>query len=190
MLSSFFVKKIDRFCFSYVYRVKGGGSNMEEQKQAMVENVLTQYGDMLFRIALSMLKNQSDAEDALSETLLRYIQKAPSFAGQEHEKAWLIRVLSNICKDIVRRQKRHGEIPLSEMVCSLPVPQEERDILDALMQVDEKYRIVLLLYYVEGYSTKDIAKLIGKTVSCVKMRLQKGRKLLEQRYRKENEYGT
>lgn len=162
---------------------------MEEQKQSMVENVLIQYGNMLFRIALSMLKSQSDAEDALSETLLRYIQKAPAFAGQEHEKAWLIRVISNICKDVIRRQKRHGELPLSEMTCSLSVPQEERGILEALMEVSEKYRIVLLLYYVEGYGTKDIAKLIGKTDSCVKMRLQKGRKLLEQSYRKENIYG-
>ena len=62
---------------------------------------------------------------------------------------------------------------------------EDNDILDALMMLPERFRVVLVLYYVEEYSIEDIAKFIGKTTSAVKMRLQKGRKLLKETYRKE-----
>ena len=67
-----------------------------------VEDAVEKYGDVLFRIAFVMLKNKNDAEDAVQETMLKYLQKAPAFENAEHEKAWLIRVVTNQCKDINR----------------------------------------------------------------------------------------
>ena len=131
-----------------------------------------------------MLGNESDAEDAVQETFIRYLQKAPSFQSTEHQKAWLITVAANQCRDILRYRKRHPQIDIEE-IREEPLPESDSGITEALMSLPEKYRLVLTLYYVEEYHVKDIAKMIGKTPSAVKMRLQKGRKLLEEQYRKE-----
>ncbi len=149
-----------------------------------VENVLQIYGDLLFRICLVMLRNPIEAEDIVQDTLLKYLQKAPVFENPEHEKAWLIRVASNACRDRIRFWKNHPELTLDELQLYGSVP-ENSGILEALMQIPEKFRIVMILYYVEEYRIEEIANIIGKSTSAVKMRLQKGRKLLEALYRKE-----
>ena len=72
-----------------------------------LESIVHTYGNMLFRLCLVTLGNASDAEDAVQETLIKYLQKAPAFENTEHEKAWLITVATNKCRDILRFQKRH-----------------------------------------------------------------------------------
>ncbi len=149
-----------------------------------VENIVHNYGDMLFRISLVMLGNEKDAEDAVQDTVLKYIQKAPCFECEEHKKAWLIKVISNHCRDMKRFVFRHPQINIDDVQHYTSTP-ESCGIIEALMTLQPKFRIVMLLYYVEEYKMEDIALIIGKSVSAVKMRLQKGRKLLEEAYRKE-----
>lgn len=149
-----------------------------------VEYILHTHGNMLFRLAFAMLGNASDAEDVVQETLIKYIEKTPEFENEEHKKSWLITVASNRCKDLIRSQKRHPEVNLEEWN-SVTKDSMDSGIVEALMTLPEKFRLVLILYYVEEYRIEDIAKIIGKTKSAVKMRLQKGRKLLEETYRKE-----
>lgn len=149
-----------------------------------IETIIKRYGDMLYRLSVIMLKNDSDAEDVVQETIIKYYQKAPTFEDSEHEKAWLIRVATNKCRDLLRFRLRHPQIDdesLEKIVCH----SSESGILEALTTLPEKYRLVLTLYYVEEYRVEDIAKIINRTSSAVKMRLQKGRKLLEEIYRKE-----
>ncbi len=142
------------------------------------------HGDRLFRLCLVLLGSTADAEDAVQETLLKYLQKAPVFETPEHEKAWLLRVATNHCRDVHRRRVRHPQTSLEEL--DLPAPgTENRELLDALMALPEKFRAVLLLHYVEGYRVDEVAKIIGRTPSAVKMRLQKGRRLLAQQCGKE-----
>lgn len=148
--------------------------------QAAVET----HGDRLFRLCLVLLGNAADAEDAVQETLLKYLQKAPVFESPEHEKAWLLRVAANHCRDVHRRRARHPQTPFEEL--DLPAPAaESRELLDALLALPEKFRAVLVLHYVEGYRVEEVAKIVGRTPSAVKMRLQKGRRLLAQQYGKE-----
>lgn len=149
-----------------------------------VEQMIKQYGDMLFRLCLVMLKNKSDAEDAVQETVLKYMLKAPHFENAEHEKAWLIRVAANKCLDIHRSRKRHPQTTVDELQGFVSAP-ESCGIIEALMTIPEKFRIVMLLYYVEEYSIKEIARMIDRSDSAVKMRLSKGRLLLEKIYREE-----
>lgn len=75
-----------------------------------VEALIAQYGDMLYRLCLIMLKNESDAEDAVQETYIKYFQKASAFESNEHQKAWLIRVATNKCRDTLRFRLRHPQI--------------------------------------------------------------------------------
>lgn len=148
------------------------------------EEKLEMYADMLFRICFVMLKNENDAEDAVQNTFLKYINKAPEFESPEHEKAWLIKVASNECRDMKRFSLRHTHADITKIQTSVTDP-ESCGILEALMDISEKFRIVLILHYVEGLGVSDIADIIGKSQSAVKMRLQKGRRLLEEKYRKE-----
>lgn len=149
-----------------------------------VERVVHTYGNMLFRLCLITLGNASDAEDVIQETMITYMKKKPEFLDAEHEKAWLITVATNKCKDLLRFRARHPMIDL-EQIQEFAAEDSDSGILEALMTLPEKFRIVLILYYVEEYRIEEIAKVIGKTPSAVKMRLQKGRSLLEKVYRKE-----
>ena len=149
-----------------------------------VERVVHTYGNMLFRVCLITLGSASDAEDVIQETMITYFRKKPEFKDAEHEKAWLITVASNKCKDLLRFRARHPMIDL-EQIQEFAAEDSDSGILEALMTLPEKFRIILILYYVEEYRIEDIAKVIGKTPSAVKMRLQKGRSLLEKVYRKE-----
>lgn len=149
-----------------------------------IEIIMHTYGNMLFRLCLITLGNANDAEDAVQETLIKYLQKAPQFENEAHKKAWLITVATNQCKDILRFKKRHAVVDI-EAITEFTNEKTDSGILDALMTLPDKYRTVLILYYVEEYSIARIAKIVGRTPSAIKMRLQKGRRLLSEAYRKE-----
>lgn len=149
-----------------------------------VREAVHKYGDMLYRLCFVMLRNTADAEDAVQETFIAYTTKSPVFSDKEHEKAWLLKVASNKCRDMLRFRNRHQLTELSELEAVVQ-DDESSHILEALMELPEKFRLVLTLYYIDEYKVKEIAEIIRKTPSAVKMRLQKGRKLLEEKYRKE-----
>ena len=155
-----------------------------QNKTEKIEYLLQRYGNSLFRFCLFTLKNETDAEDVIQETFIKYLQKAPAFADAEHEKAWLFKVASNLCLDLLRYQKRHRQENLDAAQYISTVP-ENPEILEELLELPEKFRLVLILYYVEGYRIHEIAEIIQKSPSAVKMRLQKGRKLLKNAYGKE-----
>lgn len=149
-----------------------------------LRKAMNKYGDMIFRMCLITLKNHADAEDVVQETFLIYFRKMPEMTDSEHEKAWLITVAANKCRDTLRFRTRHSTE--SEDVLSTFVQDEEdRSVLEALMELPEKFSTVLTLHYIEGFKVKEIAEILGATSSAVKMRLAKGRKLLAEIYRKE-----
>lgn len=149
-----------------------------------IEIIIDSYSDMLFRICFVMLGNEADCEDAVQETFISYLKKAPVFEDSEHQKAWLITTAKNKCRDMLRFRSRHKQTDIEYLKELSPDPSDS-GILEALMSLPENIRLVLTLYYVEGYRVEDIARIIQRTPSAVKMRLQKGRKLLEKKYREE-----
>lgn len=150
-----------------------------------LDRTMAQYGNTLFRICLVILRNTQDAEDAVQETFIKYLQKKPVFESSEHEKAWFITVVTNKARDICRFYFRHPKVDLEDWK-EYGAREEDSSILEALMELPEKYRVVLTLHYVEELKVKDIAQALGMKESAVKMRLQKGRTLLEETYRKTN----
>ena len=149
-----------------------------------IEIVVKTYADTLYRVCLMQLKNPADAQDAVQTVFLKLLQKAPSFQNETHRKAWLLRVAVNVCRDQQRQRLRHPEEPLDDARIPDGI-QSGSGVLEALCKVPEAFRIVLTLHYIEGYSVAEIAPIIGKTRSAVKMRLKKGKELLEEIYRKE-----
>ncbi len=141
-----------------------------------------QYADLLYRIAFLQLGNKSDAEDVLQEVFIKLLYKSPSFKDKQHEKAWLIRVTQNKCKDL-RRSHAFRQLPLEE-ACFADTASAEGSIdptsvRTAVLSMPSNNKTVILLYYYEGYSVSEIAKILRMSPSAVKMRLQRGREFLK-----------
>lgn len=151
-----------------------------------IDRVIDTYGNMLFRICLVLLCNEQDAEDVVQETFIKYVEKSPTFLDSEHEKAWLITVATNRCKNVKRYNfiRNHLDIQELQLYCQ---DEENGDLLEHLMKLPKKHKLVLLLHYVEGYKVDEIANILHISSAAVKKRLQRGRELIRQSYREENE---
>ena len=147
-------------------------------KPFTAETILNTYGDMLYRTAYSMLFHHADAQDAVQDTLIRYLQKKPSFNDEEHCRAWLLRVLINRCHDL-QRQRRH-----TETADDLQIVSEDKHlyVFETLSKIPMQYREVLVLKSLYGYSDTEIARMIHRTPSAVKMRMKKARALFREAY--------
>lgn len=138
---------------------------------------VTRNENRLFRAALSVTGNVTDAEDILQEAFLRAYEKAPEFTSEEHEKAWLMKVTVNLCKSRLRSPWHRRRVELTE---SYPASgPEQHELLEQVMALPPKYRTVIHLYYYEGYSTKDISELTGQKESTVRSRLARARQKLK-----------
>lgn len=146
-----------------------------------VEKAVEVYGDTLFRICLMMLCREQDAEDAVQETFLRYITKSPVFSDESHEKAWLITVAQNICRNMLRFRSRHPTVNPDELY---DYCQESDDIgkLEFIMSLPETYKTVLYLFYAERYQTDEIARMLHISPAAVRKRLQYARQALQKEY--------
>lgn len=146
-----------------------------------LENLVLVYSNMLFKLCFTLLRSNADAEDAVSEVIVKYITRAPVFNSDEHKKAWLLRTATNICKDMLRQRKRRNYINLDDIreYCQT---EESKDILNEVLRLPVKYREVIYLYYIEGYKTKEIADILSITQQAVRKRLQYGRDMLKIEY--------
>ena len=138
------------------------------------------YRDRLFAAAFQVCGNAADAEDAAQEALLRYHTSEKQFESEQHIRAWLLRVAINCAKNVSRSFWRRNIVPLEEYMDSLEFDSgQSREIFREVMNLPEKYRIVIHLYYYEDYSVAEIGKILGLTESNVKVRLSRGRQLLK-----------
>lgn len=153
--------------------------------------VYERYSDMLFRIALLQTGNREDAMDVVQDVFLRFTQKTVLFFSEEHEKAWFIRSTINRCRDIYRKNslRNHGELTEAENASYKEYFSEENlTVPEALEQLPEKIRSVMILHYLEGFSIEEIAKMLVLSASAVKMRLSRGREALREILGKEEKY--
>ena len=117
-------------------------------EQSSIEEIFQKYGEMLYKICIVMLKKTYDAEDTVQDVLIKYMTKNPLFETYEHEKAWLIRVTMNLCKDKLRFYKQHPYINIETIKTTYSEDSIDRQIFDILLELPPKYKAVLLLYYV------------------------------------------
>lgn len=132
---------------------------------------------MVYRLAYSYLKNQADSEDAAQESFLRLMKQEKPFRDAGHVKAWLIVTVSNVCKDMLRRKQRQ-ELELDEARDQMAKPETDRELLETILRLPEKYKTVIYLYYYEGYSVREIADMLKLTAEAVKTRLRRARAML------------
>jgi RNA polymerase sigma-70 factor (ECF subfamily) len=132
------------------------------------------------------MKNKSDAEDITQEIFLKLIEKPRTFESSEHEKAWLIRVAVNLCKDRLKMSWFRKTVKLDE--CIYGTTPEKREILYAVMKLPVKYRSIIFMFYYENYSIKEIAEIMGIKEGTVGSRLHRARNLLKNKLKEDFEY--
>ena len=142
-----------------------------------VELVIREYGHRVQSLAFVYLKNRFDAEDASQEVFLTYLRKAPRFISAQKEKAWIMTVTANRCRDMLRLKQRE-ELPLTEEISYIPA--QESEVLLAVLELEEKYRVPIHLHYYEGYSLKEIAALMKVRPGTVGSWLSRGREILKE----------
>lgn len=130
----------------------------------------------LYRIARTMLKSDADCEDAVQEALLKAWASRDSLRNEDWFETWLIRILINQCKSFWRRGERR-EVELTSDISQQT--SVDSGLMDALMALEEKYRIVLELKYIEGYDIKEVALILGIPEGTVKWRLNRARLALK-----------
>ncbi len=143
-----------------------------------LELAIREYGHRVQSLAFIWLKNKYDAEDAAQEVFLTYLRKAPKFLSAQKEKSWLMTVTVNRCRDMLRAKHRE-ELPLSEDLSY--IPPEESEVLQAVLELEEAYRVPIHLHYYEGYSIREIAVLLRLRPGTVGSRLSRGREILKKR---------
>ena len=136
------------------------------------------YKNTVYRSAFAYLKNIADAEDIVQETFLKRFRCDKRFADAESEKAWLLRVAINGCKDLLKSSHRKLNAPLEE-AAQLCVTPEEHAVMDAVMELPEKYRIPVHLHYFEGYAAEEIGRILGLSETAVRTRLCRARAMLK-----------
>ena len=155
----------------------------DPRKERALTEAMQRHRHRVFRLAVSCLKRYADAEDVLQEVFIKYYRSAPDFAGEEHEKAWLIRVTVNTCISLLRSPWRRMAGPLPE---NIPVPEPEGQwLIDLVRRLPARYSIPLHLHYYEDYSVKEIASILHISEGTVKSRLARARKQLGELVEKE-----
>lgn len=154
---------------------------MKRTQQEILE-LYEKYYEMVWRICLVRFGNSHDAYDAAQETFVRLMSYTKSFHSGEHEKAWLIRTAVNYCKDVMKSSRWKQEICLD---AGKPpeagvVSNEYSEVYEAMMELPEKYRIILYLYYYEGYSLKEIAGMMKTNASTLRSRFAKAKELMKE----------
>ena len=147
-----------------------------------VNQAIERYADTVRRICMVHLKNESDTEDIFQTVFMKYVLHTAPFESKDHEKAWIIRVTINACKDFLKNVFRRRTVPLDQLIEKpQDMPEDHSDLLEAVLDLPKKYKDVIYLYYYEGYSAAEISSILKKNVNTVYTLLTRARQILKSR---------
>ena len=147
------------------------------------ERAIDLYSDTVRRICMVHLKNYSDTEDIFQTVFLKYVLHSEPFESEAHERAWIIRVTINACKDLLKSFFRAKTVPLDQAaeIAGKSPEDPEYDVLEAVLSLPEKYKDVVYLFYYEEYSAVEISRILKKNVNTIYTLLARARNLLKER---------
>lgn len=144
-----------------------------------VTRAIEQYSDMVLRLCTVNLKNHADAEDIFQTVFLKYALSDQRFESPEHEKAWLIRVTLNACRDLLKSFFRRYTVPMEEIIRYAPeITTEQYAVIEAIWSLPREYREVVYLYYYEGYTAPEIGRILRKNPNTIYTHLSRAKKQL------------
>lgn len=145
------------------------------------ERAIEKYSDMIKRICLVYLKNYADTEDIFQNVFIKYLLSSDEFENDEHEKAWFIRVTINCCKDFLKSFFRRNTVPFDVIAeQAAEMPNESKELLEAVLSLPQKYREVVYLYFYEEYKAVEIAKILNRNVNTVYTLLSRAKAMLRE----------
>lgn len=148
-------------------------------EQRSFEQNIREYAPNMYRLALAMLRNEQDAEDAVGEAVLRAYEKRRTLRDRERFKPWIMQITANEARKIYRRNKRI--VPVEDMEAYMPVFQSDsHELWDVVMGMEKAYREVIILYFYERFSVREIGAVLRIPEGTVKSRLFRGKKLLKE----------
>lgn len=143
---------------------------------------IQRHGDMVRRLCMVHLKNYADTEDIFQTVFLKYALASASFESEEHEKAWVIRVTLNACRDLLKSVFRSRTVSLEELVEQpARLSPDHREVLEAVLSLPARYRDVVYLHYYEDCTAPEIARILGKNVNTIYTRLTRAKGLLREK---------
>lgn len=147
-----------------------------------INRAIERYADTVRRLCMIHLKNYADTEDIFQTVFLKYALRSAAFENEEHEKAWIIRVTINACKDLLKSFFRSRVTSLDALIDqAAPAAQDHREVLEAVLSLPQKYRDVIYLHYYEGYSAPEIGSILGKNVNTIYTLLARSRRMLREK---------
>lgn len=149
------------------------------ENEQLARRLVETYSDQLLRVAYSILNSVHDAQDVCQEVLLKRLDCGVLFDSPEHERAWLVRVTVNACKNLRRSPWRTRTVGLDTVAEQAAFQPEQGGVLEEVQKLPAKYREVLVLYYYMGYDTNEIADLLGIQVEAVRARMSRARRKLK-----------
>jgi RNA polymerase sigma-70 factor (ECF subfamily) len=155
---------------------------------ALFEEKYSLYSDLVFKLSMTYLGNQSDAEDVTQDVFVKLFTNAPEFETLQHERYWMIRVTINACKNHLGTFWNRNTVGM-DTIQDMPYTESYHEVTQLLLNLPPKYRVVLYLYYYEGYSIEELATILKLSKSAVKMRLKRGRERLKLDLEEESDYG-
>ena len=145
-----------------------------------VNTTIEQYADTIARLCMVCLKNPADSEDISQTVFLKYALCDTVFESEEHKKAWLIRVTVNACRDLLKSFFHSRTVPLDSLLqCPAELPQDNREVLEAVLALPKQYREVIYLHFYEGYTAPEIARLLKKNTNTVYTLLRRAKDILK-----------
>ena len=161
---------------------------MTEQELQEFEKAYEAFSPLVYRIALSHMKNREDAEDLLHDVFIKFMEKLPHLHHDEHQRAWLVRVTANACVDALRKKQYRSHLSLDEVAETVSAERTEKaDVFYALDALASQDKTIILLHDLEGYPIKEISFMLGITLSAAKMRLARARNRLKKLMEREGE---
>ncbi len=161
---------------------------MRSEQEA--NRAIQRYADTVRRICMVHLKNEADTEDIFQTVFLKYVLSSASFESDEHEKAWLIRVTINACKDLLKSFFRSRTVPLDELLEQpAAIPPDNREVLEAVLSLPQRYRDVVYLHYFEDYTAPEISRILGKNVNTIYTLLTRSKRLLREKLGEDGDEG-
>lgn len=159
----------------------------QDQQDKYLRDILDKHGNRILRLAYSYVHNMEDSEEILQDVLLKLLSSAPDFESKEHEKAWILRITANLSKNRIEYNKIREYDELNEEL----VAEKKEDlsyIWEAVKSLPENYREVIHLFYEEGYSTDEIAGILGESGANIRTRLKRARAKLKDILREEYDF--
>ena len=149
------------------------------RKQSEILASYNLHVDTVYRVCrMFFKKSEHDAEDAVQTTFLKRIKTSKTFASTEHEKAWLIVVASNVCRDMLKRKERKN-VSLNYIEVGQQASEQSNELLEHVAALPDKYKTALYLHYYEDYTCERIAKVMSKSQGTIWNYLHNGRKLVK-----------